>query len=268
MKATAGGLSMPRARRYGVALVLVVLLAGCATTPGGPSPLWNNPEAPPFRSRMLPPAAPRALAAMSGGPLVLGTPSGPAAGGESSGPTLQGYKVPGRNPDSRMPYQLFLGGAAHRLIAYMYGVRHPTSRVYYNNKSIAVIVAETGIGKASLLLPDEGRKCPDIADVTNLVLFEIKPWHEQGLQEGREKARMYLAALNRTLLVGKRFTGGTDFHGEILIRFARGQHIWRLEWKTTEPGVVQYQWTRSKERFESEAEAYAVPAAARMPLPH
>ena len=256
MKATAGCLSMLRAARYGVALVLVVLLAGCATTPGGPSPLWN-PEAPPFRSRMLTPAAPRALAAMSGGPTVLGTPSGPAAGGESSGPTLQGYNVPGRNPDSRMPWKLFLGGASHRLIAYMYGLRHPTNRVYNNNKPVAVIIAETGIGKASLLLPDEGKKCPDIADVTRRVLFEIKPWHERGLEEGREKARMYLAALNRTILVGKRFTGGTDFHGEILIRFARGQYIWRLEWKTTEPGVVQYEWTRSKERFESEAEAYA-----------
>jgi len=50
--------------------------------------------------------------------------------------------------------------------------------------------------------------------------------------------------------------GGTDFHGEILIRFARGQYIWRLEWKTTEPGVVQYRWTRSQQRFESEKAAY------------
>ncbi|MGZ3457183.1 MAG: hypothetical protein ACXU86_01635, partial [Archangium sp.] len=62
---------------------------------------------------------------------------------------------------------------------------------------------------------------------------------------------------NRTLLVGRPFTGGTGFHGEILIRFAGGQHIWRLEWKTSEPGVVQYQWTRSQQRFESQAAAYA-----------
>ncbi len=88
------------------------------------------------------------------------------------------------------------------------------------------------------------------------VLFEIKPWHEQGLLEGREKARTYLTALNRTILAGKRFTGGTDFHGEILIRFARGQYIWRLEWQTQEPGVVLYRWTRSQQRFESEAAAY------------
>jgi len=206
---------------------------------------------------MLPPRAPRALATMSGGPTVLGNAAGPAAGGESSGPALQGYNVPGRNPDSRMRFHLFLGGASHRLIAYLYKVRNPSSEVYYNVVSLQNIITEGGLGDTALLLPDERKKCPDITDVTRRVLFEIKPWHEKGLQEGREKARMYLAALNRTLLAGKRFTGGTDFQGEILIRFARGQYIWRLEWKTTEPGVVQYEWTRSKERFESEAAAYA-----------
>ncbi|WNG44579.1 hypothetical protein F0U60_11090 [Archangium minus] len=56
--------------------------------------------------------------------------------------------------------------------------------------------------------------------------------------------------------MGKHFTGGTDFQGETLIRFARGQYIWRLEWRTTEPGVIQYQWTRSQQRFESQAAAY------------
>jgi hypothetical protein len=47
-----------------------------------------------------------------------------------------------------------------------------------------------------------------------------------------------------------------DFQGEILIRFARGQYIWRLEWQTTEPGIVQYRWTRSQQRFESERAAH------------
>ena len=42
----------------------------------------------------------------------------------------------------------------------------------------------------------------------------------------------------------------------MLIRFAQGQYIWRLEWQTTMPGVVQYRWTRSQQRFESERAAY------------
>lgn len=38
--------------------------------------------------------------------------------------------------------------------------------------------------------------------------------------------------------------------------FAQGRYIWRLEWQTTEPGVIQYRWTRSQQRFESERAAY------------
>ncbi|HEX8434116.1 hypothetical protein, partial [Archangium sp.] len=234
----------------------MALLAGCATTPGGPSPLWH-PEASRFRSPLVPAPSPRTLAAMSGGPTLVGEPTSTVAGGEPSGPAVQGYNVPGRNLDSRMPWELFLGGASHRLIAYMYGVNYPTSRAYYNTTPINFIIARAGIGKASLLLPDERKLCPDITDITRRVLFEIKPWHEQGLLEGREEARAYLAALNRALLTGSRFTGGADFQGDILVRFARGQYIWRLEWKTQEPGVVLYRWTRSQQRFESEAAAYA-----------
>jgi hypothetical protein len=155
-----------------------------------------------------------------------------------------------------MPWEFFMGNASHRLIAFRYGVSHPDSIVYFNNKSLKAIIQDTGVGDESLLHPDEVLICPDIADVSRLVLFEIKPWHEQALREGREEARKYMAALNRTILVGGHFTGGTDFHGEILIRFAAGQYIWRLEWKTSEPGVVQYRWTRSQKPFDSEVAAY------------
>ncbi|MFY0525492.1 hypothetical protein ACN28I_20890 [Archangium gephyra] len=149
-----------------------------------------------------------------------------------------------------------MGNASHRLIAYMYGVNHPRSRAYYNNKPLKTIIEESGLGDTSRLLPDEALIRPDIADVSQRRLFEIKPWNEQALREGREEARRYLAALNRTILDDKRFMGGTDFHGEALIRFAGGQYIWRLEWKTSEPGVVQYRWTRSQKPFDSEAAAY------------
>jgi hypothetical protein len=155
-----------------------------------------------------------------------------------------------------MPWEFFLGNAAHRLIAFMYGVNHPRNVAYYNTETIAVILAKAGLGEPSRLLPDERNLRPDITDASIRILFEIKPWNEQGLQEGREEARTYLGALNRALLGGRRFTGGTDFQGEILIRFAGGQYIWRLEWRTTEPGVLQYRWTRSQRRFESEAAAY------------
>lgn len=182
--------------------------------------------------------------------------SGDAMGGDSSDPVLQGYKVPGRNPDSQMPWEFFMGSAAHRIIAYIYGVNHPESRGYYNSKSIEFILEDAGLGNASLLPLDEIRLRPDITDVSLRCLFEIKPWGPQALQEGRQEARRYLGALNRVVVDGRHFVGGTDFQGEILIRFAGGQYIWRLEWRTPESGVSQYRWERSQQRFDSEQEAY------------
>jgi hypothetical protein len=168
---------------------------------------------------------------------------GPPVGGAPTGSGIQGYNVPGRKPDSRMPWEFYMGNASHRLIALMYGVNHPRSRAYYNTKSIKFILDDMEVGDSSLLRSDEREIHPDIADVSRLVLFEIKPWDEQALREGRAEARKYLTALNRALPSDKRFMGGTDFQGEILVRFAGGQYIWRLEWKNPEPGVVQYKWT-------------------------
>ncbi|HYO72961.1 MAG TPA: hypothetical protein VEU33_43565, partial [Archangium sp.] len=227
-------------------LLLSWLLAGCARAPvKQSSPTWGM-GAPRLHPTSIP-TPPQVLLAMS---------DGPPTGGEPSGPAVRGYKVPGRKPDSQVPYEFFLGNAAHRLVAFMYGVRNPDNRVFYNTKTIQNVLADRNIGDSSRLQPDERNLRPDITDVSMLVLFELKPWTEQGLQEGREEARLYLAALNRAMLDGRRFAGGTDFHGEVLIRFARGQYIWRLEWRTQEPAVVQYRWTRSQQRFESESAAY------------
>ncbi len=247
MRITVWCMSMFRAVRCGVVLLLVTVLSGCATASvERASSAWSH-EASRFRTPLVSTPSPRVLLAVS---------DGPVEGGQATDRAVRSYNVPGRNPDSRMPWEFFLGNASHRLIAYMYGVNHPESAVYYNTKAIKTIIDELRIGDASLLLPNEREMRPDITDVSNLVLFEIKPWGERALREGREEARRYLAALNRTLLTGRPFTGGTDFQGEILVRFAGGQYIWRLEWNNPEPGVVQYKWTRSQQRFESEVAAF------------
>jgi hypothetical protein len=156
-----------------------------------------------------------------------------------------------------MPWEFFLGNAAHRLIAYMYGVNHPGSQAFYNNQTLQEIVRLSRRGDVSKLLPVERNLRPDITDATILEVFEIKPWNDRGTQEGRQEVQVYLAALNRTMGPAATFSHGRNFQGEILVRFARGHYIWRLEWQTTEPGIVQYRWTRSQQRFESEREAHA-----------
>ena len=137
----------------------------------------------------------------------------------------------------------------------MYGVNHPQNEVFYNQVTLLTIVSSTGLGSPAQLLDEERNLRPDITDVSALSVFEIKPLGEQGRQEGRQEVHLYVAALNRAVAPGWRFAPGVECQGEMLIRFAQGQYIWRLEWQTPEPGVVQYRWTRSQQRFESAAQA-------------
>lgn len=240
-------------------LALSVLLVGCAGVPSKPGSVGEIPWTLQYRPS-TPEEAPDTAAARREEParprILLASNEGTTVSSESSGQGVRGYNVPGRNPDSQAPWEFFLGNAAHRLIAYMYGVNHPTNTAFYNKDTVLLILSNAGIGDPSHLLPDERNLRPDITDISIRHVFEIKPWTNKGLREGLQEVQTYLAALNRALLIGKRFTAGPDFRGEILVRFAQGQYIWRLEWQTTEPGVVQYRWTRSQQRFESEKAAY------------
>lgn len=221
--------SRARALARLLGLVLVTLFAGLASAaPPPPSPPGNTASG-----------------------------SRPSVCEKLSAQALQGYKVPGRKPGSQVPWEFFLGNASHRLIAYIYGTRYPTNTVYFNSATIKSILEDTGFGDWSLLSEHERTMRPDITDADALYLFEIKPYHEKGLQEGLQKLQTYLLAMNRTITApARRFSGGKGFEGEVLIHFAQGQYIWRLEWCTTTPGVTQYRWTHSKERFESNAAAY------------
>ena len=170
--------------------------------------------------------------------------------------SLTGYKVPGRRPDSEVPWEMFLGNASHRLISYIYGTRHPSNIVFYNTKSIKHILTEQNLGNWRLLSETERELRPDITNATSQQVFEIKPSTESGLQDGLREIQVYLRALNRTVLDEDRFSAGKRFEGEILIQFAQGQYIWRLEWCTNAPGVTEYHWTRSQERSDSAPAAY------------
>jgi hypothetical protein len=203
-------------------LVLVVVLAGYA------------------RAEPPPPTAP---------------PDAPAGSSQHSACT-RGYKVPGRPLDSKMPWEFFLGNASHRMIAYIYSTRHPTRTVFYNTATIEKILQETGIADSSLLLKGERLLRPDITDITALDVFEVKPPGEQALAEGASELQTYLAALNKAMPADLKFSGGVGFEGEILIQFGAGNRIWRLEWCTTAPGVVQYHWTRGKNDAASLQDAY------------
>ena len=112
--------------------------------------------------------------------LVLGTALGAHAGPPSS-------TVPGPKPDSTEPWGNFLGRAAHDAIGRQYQAEHPKHTVFINSVSLRDIVKLTKLGDTQRFSEYTGGLRPDITDVDDRVLFEIKPDTEAERAEGRTR---------------------------------------------------------------------------------
>jgi hypothetical protein len=157
------------------------------------------------------------------------------------------FTLPGRKPDSRERWGLFLGRAAHVAIGLDYRVQYPTRTVFLNTVSLARIMEEGQLGSPKRLSELVRRLRPDITDVTARVLFEVKPDDEESRGEGREQAKRYLAALNAAVDPDKKLVGGIGFESSLFLEFENGGALWQLSWRTPEPGVTLYRWSyRSK----------------------
>ncbi|HYO72053.1 MAG TPA: hypothetical protein VEU33_38860 [Archangium sp.] len=155
--------------------------------------------------------------------------------------------LPGRKPDSREPWGAFLGKAAHEVIGREYRVQHLTNRVFLDI-SLSTIVGNGKLGNPKRLSKSVGLLRPDITDTIALVLFEIKPDDEESRREGREQAGRYLAALNEAVEPDKKLTGGTGFEGTVFLEFENGGALWKLSWRTPEPGVTLYRWSYRRKK--------------------
>jgi len=152
-------------------------------------------------------------------------------------------KLPGRKPDSREPWGAFLGKAAHDAIGREYRVQHPSNVVFLDNVNLYKIVGVGKLGDPERLSEFVRLLRPDITDTVALVLFELKPDDEESRREGREQAGRYLAALNEAVEPDKKLTGGTGFEGTLFLEFENGGALWKLSWRTREPGVTLYRWS-------------------------
>ncbi len=170
--------------------------------------------------------------------------------GGGSGPS--GYSLNGR-PGNQWP-GFHLGNSAHKAIAAYYGATHLGRVVYKNTATMGKIADENG-GNRSVLHADEVLLCPDITDMLDRVVFQIKSSTEGQLQLGQARVTQELAILNQALPGAKPFIGGTGYSGELGIRFADDVSPWRLTWQTTSPGVVQYRFTKLNPK-DASREAY------------
>lgn len=169
--------------------------------------------------------------------------------GVQAGPPVT--TLPGRKPDSAEPWGAFLGRAAHEAIGRQYRVQHPFNTVFLDPVNLSTIVRDGKLGDPERLSKFVRLLRPDITDARALVLFEIKPDTEAGLEEGRDQSRRYLAALNEAAEPAKKLAGGTGFEGALFVEFERGRVLWQLSWRTPEPGVTLYRW--SSRRAKSQA---------------
>ena len=156
-------------------------------------------------------------------------------------------KLPGRQPDSREPWGAFLGKAAHEAIGREYRQQHPSNTVFLDT-NLSTIVERGELGDPERLSKFVRLLRPDITDTFALVLFEIKPDNEASRSEGREQAGRYLAALNEVVEPDKKLAGGTGFEGSLFLEFENGGALWRLSWRTPEPGVTLYRWSYRRKK--------------------
>jgi hypothetical protein len=175
------------------------------------------------------------------------------------------YKLPGRQPDSKEPWGAFLGKAAHYAIGKAYTVQHPTNLVFLDTVNLYDIVEEGKLGNPKRLPEFVRRLRPDITDTRLLVLFELKPDNEASRVEGREQAGRYLAALNEAVEPDKKLTGGTDFEGSLFLEFENGGALWRLSWRTPEPGVTLYRWSYRRKQPQASWKERAAQKAEELP---
>ncbi|HYO69978.1 MAG TPA: hypothetical protein VEU33_28275 [Archangium sp.] len=68
------------------------------------------------------------------------------------------------------------------------------------------------------------------------MLFELKPDDDESRRQGREQVGRYLAALNEAVEPDKKLVGGTGFEGALFLEFENGGALWKLSWRTPEPG--------------------------------
>ncbi|HRI68492.1 MAG TPA: hypothetical protein PK156_29890 [Polyangium sp.] len=166
---------------------------------------------------------------------------GQTPGGSGGGDPQTYYTVKPR--PGNQPWNLHIGNSAHNVIGTHYQNSHGGSvKVRINTVSIQSIVKDIG-GTVALLRPDEALRRPDITDLDVRVVFEIKSTRPGQLEEGRADVAANIAGINRSM-PRKLFSHGIGFTGDVWVRFDLSMRWWRLDWRTTEPGVVQYNWSK------------------------
>lgn len=167
------------------------------------------------------------------------------------------------NPGGQ-PIPFYLGNAAHVAIAAYYAGLHASDVAFYNFTPVSVIVAAAArmglaLGTAAATAVQLGLK-PDIANLSRLHLYEIKPESLQSL--GRTEAMLYQTAFAAAGLpvalgpVAEPGTAGT-------LPAPGGWYVFQAP----EPGVITYRYRQPPRRRVRVPVPVPVPDPVRVPVP-
>ena len=177
----------------------------------------------------------------------------------SVAPMMAGVAVGPWSP-GRMPIPFYIGNSAHVAIAAGYAGLHSSDAAFYNFTPIAAILqaaAALGIPVSPIAITAAqlGLK-PDIANISKLQLYEIKPVTLQRV--GRAEAALYILALNSAGL--PILPGPVDEPGTAGTIPAPGG--WFI-YSAPEPGVITYKYRQPKRRRAPATSPAAAPAVDR-----
>ncbi|MEP6862942.1 MAG: SpvB/TcaC N-terminal domain-containing protein [Deltaproteobacteria bacterium] len=201
----------------------------------------------------------------------------PIAFVDPSGNEPENYYSYPRTPGDQW-WGYFLGTAAHVLIGLDYEAHFPDEVVFTNDVTVGKILDDNNIGDSSRLTKTEAARRPDITDISpgTRFVYEIKPGlnrPDQADWQARAQTQLggYLHALYKGLDTDEEtFRPGVPFEGRMYVQFPMDKTttVWRLSWKTTKPGVIQYRWERfaGKKMPESIREAIGLADWIEVPL--
>lgn len=176
----------------------------------------------------------------AGGVPATGAPGGPAA---ATAPPPSPVEPGPWAPPGDQPIPFYIGNEAHKAIARSYKAAHGNDDVHANTSPLRRIFHDLALrgrsANAGALNDGELALMPDIANLTRLHLYEIKPLAAQPL--GAAKAKMYLGLFARAGVaitlgpMGEPGTsGGMPAPGGVYL-------FW-----SPEPGVIVYQYRRAR----------------------
>ena len=141
---------------------------------------------------------------------------------------------------SIQPAEYHLGYAAERIIRAHYVATHAGDHVFQRGTLLDLV--DEAAGNVHVLDDFGGDMVLDLGNVQARSMFEIVPPGQAHQTAANARLEQQLRLTNYAMVGVEPFKLGTDYHGELGVRFAENTVPYKLTWATVSPGTIAYQW--------------------------